>query len=326
MQKDARRTLHNAYTLGTFENLNTQWVMYLEFCIYFELVPFPASTILLVWYAQYLSRHLRAHGSIVSYLSGVKTLHTLLNYRIAGFHGFLLKLTLRGLRRGNPHIVKRARPMTPAILHDIHSTLNLQEPIDAIFWAISVLAFMLLFRKSNLVPNKINGFDGHRQLKHSDCVIEADGSKITIGIRWSKNHQFSRELLTFPLPALPFSVLCPVKAVRNVHRLVKWENNDHLFQLPEGGSFTYRRFQNMLRDKLKLISVAEASEYSSHSYRRGGTTFAFLCGVPIEMIKLLGNWSSDTFLSYLEFPIETRSAACELIKMRLRALESRQAG
>ena len=110
------------------------------------------------------------------------------------------------------HIVKRAQPMTPALLRKIHAVLNHNDPIDAIFWCLNVLAFMLLFRKSNLVPDKVNGFDAHRQLKHSDCIVEEDQSRLVVGIRWSKNHQFTRELLTFPLPALPLSVLCPVKA------------------------------------------------------------------------------------------------------------------
>ena len=72
---------------------------------------------------------------------------------------------------------------------------------------------------------------------------------------------------------------------------------------------------------LKLAGVQNFADFSSHSFRRGGCTFAFLCGIPTEMIKLLGNWSSDAYLAYLEFPVETRTAAFELIKMRLMAME-----
>ena len=73
---------------------------------------------------------------------------------------------------------------------------------------------------------------------------------------------------------------------------------------------------------LKEIGVEHSSEYNSHSFRRGGTTFAFLSGVPSEVLKILGNWKSQAFLSYFEFPLETRSAACQLIKARLMALEN----
>ena len=157
LQQDAKRTLRRAYAVGTFDNLNTQWVKVLNFCVYFSLAPFPALTLVLVWYAQFLSRSFKAHASIVSYLSGVKTLHTLFNFSIAGFQGFLLKLTLRGLRRTNENVVQRARPMTPALLRKIHAELNHNNPIDAIFWCLCLYAFLLLFRKSNLVPNKVEG-------------------------------------------------------------------------------------------------------------------------------------------------------------------------
>ena len=140
-----------------------------------------------------------------------------------------------------------------------------------------------------------------------------------------KNHQFTRELLTFPLPELPGSVFCLVAAVCNIRKLVPgYSLDDHLFQLPQEGSFTNRRFQNFLHEQLKQVGVLEPKRYSSHSLRQGGTTFCFLCGVPTEMIKLLGNWSSDTFLVYLEYPLETRTAACQLIKMRLLAMEARR--
>ena len=106
LQQQAKETLKNAYAIGTFENLNTQWVKYLDFCIYFGLLAFPATTLVLVWYAQFLSKKLKAHSSLVSYLSGVKTLHTLLKFHTVGFNGILLKMTLRGLRRTNKHIVR----------------------------------------------------------------------------------------------------------------------------------------------------------------------------------------------------------------------------
>ena len=164
------------------------------------------------------------------------------------------------------------------------------------------------------------GFNGMRQLRHADVWVDEDRWRVVVGIRWAKNHQFTKELLTFPLPELPGSVLCLMVAKKN-RWLVPFEEDDHLFQLPTGASYTYRKFQNKLREILREIGIVNSSSYSSHSFRCGGTTFSFLCGVPTEMIKLLGNWMSDVFLAYLEFLIETRTAACKLIKLRLMALE-----
>ena len=158
-------------------------------------------------------------------------------------------------------------------------------------------------------------------MKHSDIFITQN--KVIVGIRWAKNEQFKKELLTFPFARLPTSVLCPAKAILKVKQLINWKPDDHLFQLPGGGSLTYAKFQSMFRDKLKKIGFSEElyKDYSSHSFCRGGTTFSFLCGVPTKIIKLLGHWRSDVFLTYIDLPLETRTAACELIKLRLLALE-----
>ena len=207
--------------------------------------------------------------------------------------------------------------MMPALLRKIYAQLDHDDPVHAIFWGICLYAFLLLFRKSNLVPNTVEEFDGRRQLWHADCVVDHIDRKVTVGIRWSKNHQFFRELLTFPLPSLEGSVLCPYAALNNIRKLVPPSSpEEHVFKLPAGGgSFTYRKFHSLLREVLKDVGVENPAEYSSHSFCRGGTTFAFLCGIPMEVIKVLGNWSSDAFLAYLEFTLETRTAACELIKM-----------
>ena len=142
------------------------------------------------------------------------------------------------------------------------------------------------------------------------------GNHLVVGIRWAKNHQFGRELLTYPLPIL-HTWLCPLKALRNVRKYIKPDAHDPLFRLPSGDVFTYRMFQARLRRVLVAVGVDQAKEYSSHSFRRGGATFAYLCGVPAEIIKILGNWKSDCYLKYLHLPLEARIAAAELVKFRL---------
>ena len=39
--------------------------------------------------------------------------------------------------------------------------------------------------------------------------------------------------------------------------------------------------------------------FAGHSFHRGGASFAYQAGVPIELIKALGNWCSDTILHNL---------------------------
>ena len=58
----------------------------------------PASTTVLAWYAQFLANKMKAHSTVVAYLSGVKTLHVLLDISVSQFSEILLKLTERGPR------------------------------------------------------------------------------------------------------------------------------------------------------------------------------------------------------------------------------------
>ena len=234
--------------------------------MYFELPALPATTNILVWYTQFISTKLKSHASVVNYLAGVKKLHELLGCETSAFKGILLKMTLQGLRRENRHIPCRARPMTPAILRDMYKHLDMNIIVDAVFWCASLFAFFLLFRKSNLMPTTVEKFDPEKQLRHGDCVI-VDDSKVVVGIRWAKNAQFGRELLTFPLPKLHNSALCPVAALKNVRRLVKHSQSDHIFKINQCNTLTYRMFQEKLKETVNKTG-RDGQAFSSHSYRR----------------------------------------------------------
>ena len=119
LKQDAEESRRHTYTTGTYKNMFNHWVKYLAFCIYFKLALFPAQTLVLTWFAQHLSKSLRAHASIISCLSSVKNLHRLLNVTTRGFTGFLLKLTLQGLHRTSTHIMK-----LPALLRCIYNQLD----------------------------------------------------------------------------------------------------------------------------------------------------------------------------------------------------------
>ena len=113
------------------------------------------------------------------------------------------------------------------------------------------------------------------------------------------------------------SRLCPAVALDRVFREIRLSSSAHLFAFSDGTSLTYSMFQERLRSALVGAKVNSPHLFSSHSYRRGGTMFSFLCGVPLELIKVLGNWKSNAFLRYLEFPLETRLAASELMKLKI---------
>ena len=80
--------------------------------------------------------------------------------------------------------------------------------------------------------------------------------------------------------------------------------------------FSYPLFLRKLRAILQSLNLP-AKDYACHSFRRGGggggASFAFQAGVPIELIKMLGDWLSDAVLLYLTVPLTIRLQSVNVI-------------
>ena len=64
-------------------------------------------------------------------------------------------------------------------------------------------------------------------------------------------------------------------------------------------SVAYAHSSSFLTQVLKFIGL-DSTNHLSHSFWRGGATFAFEWSVPSKLIKARGNWHSDCYLMYLE--------------------------
>ena len=69
---------------------------------------------------------------------------------------------------------------------------------------------------------------------------------------------------------------------------------------------------NKLRACLNQCGLA-GMDFGSHSFRRGGASLAFQVGIPVELIKILGDWKSDAVLLYLTVPLDIRVQATTLL-------------
>lgn len=49
-----------------------------------------------------------------------------------------------------------------------------------------------------------------------------------------------------------------------------------------------------------------AKDHACYFFRRGGASFAFYSWVPVELIKMPGDWHSNAVLFYLTVPLATR--------------------
>ena len=55
----------------------------------------------------------------------------------------------------------------------------------------------------------------------------------------------------------------------------------------------------MIKMLVSFLGHDGVSQFSPHSFHRGGVIFVFSCGVPGETIKLQGEWASKAYMVYL---------------------------
>ena len=159
-----------------------------------------------------------------------------------------------------------------------------------------------MFRKSNLLPVSQSSFDPNRQLTEADFVFESWG--VLVHMKWSKTIQFREKAVQIPFSYVPHSPLCPVQAIRHAFSFLPSDKDcSQAFnyldtQTLQPVCFTYAKFLKFLRTCLMNIG-SDPTSYAGHSFRCGGASFAFQSGIPVEMIKFLGDWKSDAVLLYL---------------------------
>ena len=297
--------MRQAYAPGTFKNLHCQWELYFMFCEYFNLQDLPTCTQTLCLYARFLSRSFKSTQSIQNYLSGVKTLHVMLDLDFSNENIYQLKLLLRGIARKKLHVPTKAEPVSPTILRDIYPHLRLSHTFDCAWWSAILLMFFLMARKSNLFPNSLKDFDADKQLLRRDISLK--DNLLIVNIKWSKTRQFghSRDILVCSIPT---SCLCPVSAYKNMLSLIPAKDTDPAFCFKSKSGLvpiSYAKFQNKLR---KTISKTgrDGNAYSSHGIRRGSCSFAFKSQIPSELIQSHGDWLSDAYKEYLQYDFQQK--------------------
>ena len=185
------------------------------------------------------------------------------------------------------------------MLLQLHDLLDWGNSADALFWAICLVAFYGVFRKSLLLPVLTSSFDLPKQLTKADFKIFPWGVLITICL--SKTIQFLGQIVEIPLPFIPHSKL----SHSHHHKCLSLYDSSVCFQL---SSIQLGRPKSACKNfYLWLLCVHPANSSYVPWFRpqavcwelfsQGwGVLCIYQAGVPIKLIKALGNWLSDTIL------------------------------
>ena len=287
---------------------------YMTFCQSIQVCPVPASSDTLVKYAAFLARSLK-YTSVRQYLNIVRILHLEWGLENPMKDNFSLNCVLKGIRRGLGDSQCRKLPITPELLLKILSKLDLSSAFDCSVWATCLLMFFGMLRRSNVLCPSIRKFLKDKHLSRNDFTFTENSMRLTI--RWSKVIQFKDRAVVIEFPRMPGNIICPVTATFRAFQLsVNAPFTGPAFMVYSGKGLTPLTpcmFVKKVQDCLCKAGI-EPSQFTAHSFRRGGASWAYNIGIPLETIRQLGDWKSNACLAYIS--VSTQNVTEALQKMQ----------
>ncbi len=268
------------------------------------------------------------HGTICSYLAGIKQLHVILGLEKVVIRTELVNLVLNGRR--NQEILEKKRgdqsrgrlPVTLAVMKLIKGTLrdsHMETKRKLSIWAICCLAFNGSFRIHELLCKEEEKFDPQFTLLNKDIKVVRDMEKgkevIVLFLKWPKEDKAGKgiEMEVFETD----NEVCPVRALKKWWQWAGSRNPDQpAFMQPEGGAWTGKLFNKELHDLLKPHVDAKEGSITSHSFRSGVPSMLGRVGYSDAQLQAVGRWSSRAFEHYVKLPrSKRREMAVEISKL-----------
>ena len=314
---EVAQTKLQAYAPGSLRNRATQIRAYALFALHANVSVLPVTVNNLCRYLVFLSRSIKSYQTLKNYLDGVKFYQTSHGYPTDVFNHHSVKLTMRALRKRLRTMPQQKLPITVDILLAMHQQMDMTNIVHIVVWAAFLVAFFGFLRKANVVPPRAQDFNANEHLSRSSFSKDHKGYIATLFK--TKTNQFTERVLQIPFLPIPGSPLCPVSALNRMFQCVSAPTPSPAFVIPHRGSLltlTHASYTRYLHHFLRLAGI-DPSNYSGHSFRRGGCTFASEAGAPSHFIKTHGDWASSSFEHYLSKPIQTRKSVFRLMSTKL---------
>ncbi|TFK19746.1 hypothetical protein FA15DRAFT_600945, partial [Coprinopsis marcescibilis] len=292
-----RFALKNSVSQSTAKNYSSALSAFTRFCNK-ESIPvrlqFPSSEYILCAFA--------ASGAGTLSASTVRNrLAALRNYHIT--HGLpwngsqMLQSVIAGVDRLLPPSSRRPLrlPVDAKMITKLVSSLNLHEPFDAAVAACASVAFWgqarlreLLQTSARSLQNPVIPLCRHLRKSHRNkksWILQLPQTK-------TKRHGDDMVLVRQDTLSDPHFLLrnhFHVSAGRNSHNLFVYASKFGPRNLTKA---------HFLERCNQIWTGLGYTRFTGHSFRIGGTTELLLAGVPPDVVKAMGRWSSDSFLRY----------------------------
>ena len=296
---------------STKRNLLSILNTYQKFSDRYELIYFPCDNQQLCRFGQHLKKTFKSPDAVANYISGVRTCMALLGLRLPDPQDKQMQMFLQGLKRVMPHAIKQAAPITPEILLKMSKVVDYRDIIETVAWTAVLVGFYMFLRKSNLVPDTMMTFNPNQQFCRADVNLTSVQDPLMVEVRWSKVIQFRQRVLRLPVLPAHNKAVCPVYWMHHMVARVQAGPQDPLFAIPNKKTvvaLSANQLVTRFRKWLKIIQIDE-TQYSLHSLRRGGATFAYRSNLEAKMIQKLGDWSSEAYKRYIDVSMDQRFAS-----------------
>jgi len=220
-----------------------------------------------------------------------------------------LQLVCRGIRRLQGDNQRIRLPITVNLMRTLKEQLRLSQYTvkeQRMLWAAFTLAFYGFLRVSE-----------YTNLRWRDVVSSSDCISITLC--QSKTDPFRRGCTVVIYSTK--SSTCPLKAFNHHQKLSgSVPLTDPVFQAGRFKPLSRAAVTKTLRALLHQAGVNDL-QYASHSFRIGAATTAAAAGLPAWLIKQLGRWSSNAYLTYIH---QQPSLTAQVYELLSRTDASRQ--
>jgi integrase len=301
LQAAQQHRLAQAFRPGTLKNQRTQLRAYYKFCCVYHFNDLNPTPHQLCLYIEFLAQKFRSPQSVRNYLSAVGTLHKQCNLPFTAIQSYSVHLMLRALDHTLRLPTQQKAPLPVSLLYKLCIACAPLGQWGLVLRCAMLFCFFGFLRQSNVAPPSVAQWDASRHTRRADIFTAHQG--LTVRLRWTKTHQSNQPPVMVPLPQIPGSPLCPVRAYQAMVQAIPVcdstapllvINNRQGIRVPVTTHMLHKKFCHICN----LVGVTP-HVYSLHSLRRGGATLAFNSGVPVDRIKAHGTWASNTVWTYL---------------------------
>ena len=263
-------------------------------------------------------------STIDTYLSGIRQLHVERGLPTDNIRTDRVKTILKGLKNKNlaedrKEGVEKRKPITTDILLVLKGKLaeaDMNGRDQRLVWTVSSILFHGAFRVHELLCKKQSSFDPDFTLLGRDVKLVTQGGRevLQLRIKAPKEQKVGKDVIVDVYST--DSELCPVRAFKKWIKVKGMEDELPLFRFSSGIPLTGKKFNEVVRDRLKGEVENIEKLFSSHSFRAGAASMMAAIGYSDDDIKAVGRWSSRAFMEYIKLPRTQRAEIARKINRR----------